>query len=782
MDLVIIEGAGKKETIEKYLGTGYRVFATKGHVRDLPVRTLAVNAAKNFEPRYVIMDDKKIIVDDLIKKAKASDNIYLATDPDREGEAISWHLAHILEIPEDKKARIVFNEISKKAVQQALASPREIDINLVNAQQARRVLDRLVGYKLSPVLCKKIQKNLSAGRVQSVTLKLVVDREREIRNFNPEEYWTLTATLYKGNEKTLLFKAALIQKDGKKIKVTSKAQMDQVLAGIENAVYTVASVKKSVTKVHAPAPFITSTMQQDALNKLGLSLKSTQSAAQELYEGVNLGDEGKTALVTYIRTDSTRVSPDAIAAAREYITKKYGVKYVPEKPNYYASKKGAQDAHEAIRPIAPERTPESVKPYLSPANYKLYKLIYERFLASQMSEAQYNTVAVDIAANNYTFRANGRTVLFDGYTAVYNTHIEENKDGDGEEGNNAKIPPLDEGDRLNLEKLLPEQKFTKPPPRYTEASLVKAMEDKGIGRPATYTPTVATLFARGYLEKDGKALIPKELGFQVTDMLVKYFEDIMDVQFTADMETKLDSIEDGGKIWQNVIGEFYNGFEEKIAAAMGDSFSLKPPDEMTDIICDKCGGRMVIKTGRFGRFISCPNYPKCKNIKNIDDQGNIVEKKEKPPAEPSGVKCDKCGADMVVKEGRYGKFLSCSAYPKCKSIKKLENDAKAAEKGAEAGAGTDIDIKCDKCGKPMVQKQGRYGKFLSCSGYPECKNIKNIGRDGKITESKPKEPPVVTDVDCDKCGAKMVIKTGPKGKFLACPNYPKCRNAKPYKE
>ncbi len=778
MNLVIIEGAGKKETIEKYLGTGYKVFATKGHVRDLPVHSLAVNVGNNFEPRYVIMEDKKAIVDDLIKKAKAADQVFLATDPDREGEAISWHLAHILDIPENKKVRIEFNEISKKAVMSALSAPREIDINLVNAQQARRVLDRLVGYKLSPVLCKKIQKNLSAGRVQSVTLKLVVDREREILNFKPEEYWTLTAHLYKDGQKSLLFKAVLTHKDGKKIKVTSKAQMDAVLKDIENAVYTVSSIKKSVTKFHAPAPFITSTMQQDALNKLGMSLKMTQSAAQELYEGVALGSEGKTALVTYIRTDSVRVSPDAIAAAREYIAGRYGEKYIPEKPNYYTSKKSAQDAHEAIRPIAVERTPDSVKQFLTPANYKLYKLIYERFLASQMSEALYNTVAVDIAANNCTFRANGRTVLFEGFTAVYNSHVEESNK-DGADGDNAKIPPLAEGEKVNLEKLNPEQKFTKPPARYTEASLVKAMEDKGIGRPATYTPTVAILFSRSYIEKDGKALKPTELGFQVTDMLVKYFKDVMNIQFTAEMEEKLDNIEEGGKIWQNVIADFYNGFEEKIAFAMGDSFSLKPADEETDIICDKCGGPMVIKTGKFGRFVSCKNYPKCKNIKNIDEKGNVVEKSEKPAGEPSGLKCEKCGADMVMKDGKFGKFLSCSAYPKCKNIKNVDKDGNVLEKGQRAEPEVS-DKTCDKCGKPMVVKQGRFGKFLSCSGYPDCKNILNIARDGSISAPKPKEPAVETDVVCEKCGARMVVKTGVKGKFLACPGYPKCKNAKPY--
>jgi len=716
MKLVIIEGAGKKETIEKYLGQGYRVFATKGHIRDLPQKTLGVNVYDNFAPRYEILPDKKDVVDDLCGKAKKAEAVLLATDPDREGEAISWHLSNILKLKDGEPCRIVFNEISKNAVQNALANPRAVDMNLVNAQQARRVLDRLVGYKLSPLLCKKIAGNLSGGRVQSVTLKLVTDREREILNFKPEEYWTLTALLNKpyGPEKDVVFKASLIFKDGKKIKVTSAAEMDAVLDGLKGAEYTVASVKKTIAKSHAPAPFITSTMQQDALNKLGFSLKQTQSVAQELYEGVSLGGEGKTALVTYIRTDSARVSPDAQNAARDFIREKFGTRYVPAKPNIYASKKGAQDAHEAIRPISVERTPESVKALVGAPQYRLYKLIYDRFLASQMADAEYGVLTVDVGAAAYAFRASGRTLLFEGYTAAY-TAYNAPKDND-DEPENARIPDLSEGETLHLNKLDPQQKFTKPPPRYSEATLIKIMEEKGIGRPATFTPTVATLFARKYIEKDGKVIKPTELAFAVTDLLVKYFSDIMDIGFTAAMEDGLDEIGDGGKVWQNVVGEFYTGFEKELKNAMGDDYTMKKPDEVSKVKCEKCGALMLIKEGRYGKFLACSSFPDCRNIKNMDADGNV---KEIVKPEPSNVKCEKCGAQMLIKQGKYGKFLSCSKYPKCKHMARLNGDGSVAEKASEAPPPA-----CPECGKPMVKRRSKKGSFFfGCSGYPECKAI-----------------------------------------------------------
>ena len=731
MKLVVIEGAGKVKTVEKYLGKGYKVFATKGHVRDLPQKTLAVNVKKDFEPKYEIMPDKTETVKELKNLASKADAIYLATDPDREGEAISWHIANILGLSPEQPVRAEFNEISEKAVKNGLAHPRKINLNLVDAQQARRVLDRLVGYKLSPVLCKKIRNNLSAGRVQSVTLRLIVEREREIRNFKPEEYWTFFSNLK--NSDHFEMRASLEKKNNKKYKIANKDELDKVLSDLKGESYVVGKVVKKVAKSHAPAPFITSSMQQDALNKLGMNLKQTSAAAQALYEGVNIGGE-HIALITYIRTDSTRVSPDAQKAAREFIAKKFGEKFVPAKPNIYASKKSAQDAHEAIRPITLDRTPESLKGTLSPENYKLYKLIYERFLASQMSDAEYNTVNAEINAGNYTFKVSGKTPLFAGYTAVYSNYQEEKDDEMG-----VKLPVLTEGEQLAFVSHTYEQKFTTPPARYTEASLVKTMEEKGIGRPATYTPTVALLFSREYIVKEGKVIVPTQLGEEVTDMLVKYFSDIMDVGFTANMESKLDDIEDGGKIWQKVVGEYYNGLEDKIAAAMGDSFSLKAADEVSDVICENCGSRMVYKNGKFGRFLACPNFPKCRNTKALDENGNVVDKENPKQPEQTGVICDKCGSPMVLRHGKFGDFLACSAYPKCKNIKNIQTNEDYG--------------KCPDCGKPLKRIISGKGAFYGCTGYPDC----------KFTSLYP-----VSDKKCPDCGGYMV-KRSYKGKnYLVC--------------
>ncbi|MBD5132252.1 MAG: type I DNA topoisomerase [Clostridiales bacterium] len=738
MKLVIIEGYGKLETVQKYLGSDYKVFATGGHVRDLPKKRLAVDVEHDFEPTYVVMDDKKSVVDSLKKVASSAETVLLATDPDREGEAISWHIATLLHIPPEVPARIEFNEISKNAIQAALKTPRTIDRNLVDAQQARRVLDRLVGYKLSPVLCKKIQGNLSAGRVQSVTLRLVVDREREIQAFVPEEYWNFFSHLKTDGGESI--KAAFVGKNGDKVKLTNEAEVKSLISDLDGKDYVVSNVKKSITKAHPYAPFITSTMQQDALNKLGMSLRQTSSAAQTLYEGVELPGEGKVALITYIRTDSTRVSTAAINAARDYIGQKYGEQYLPEKPNYYASKKSAQDAHEAIRPISLERTPESVKPYLNKNIYMLYNLIYKRFLASQMSDATYNSVSVDISAGDYDFRISGRTPVFDGFTKVYAVAEKNDEEGKGKDEKTVRVPELNVGDKLNFVKYEYEQKFTKPPARYTEASLVKAMEEKGIGRPATYTPTVTLLFSRKYIEKTGKAIAPTELGCKVTDMLVKYFTEIMDVGFTANMESSLDGIEDGGVKWQNVVAGFYDGFEDKIHAALGDDYTLKVPDEQTDFVCEKCGAKMVIKTGRFGKFLACPNYPRCKNTKNLDENGEIIEPKA---PEVSDVVCDKCGAKMVVKTGRYGKFLACPNYPKCKNIVNLD-DGKKDETPLPP---------CPKCGKPLKKITMRNSTFYGCTGYPEC----DFTSSDKPTEHK-----------CPECGAFLVQKTGKNGDYLKC--------------
>lgn len=679
MKLVVIEGPGKRDTLKKYLGPEYEVLATKGHIRDLPSKGFAVDINNNFEPHYEEMPDKKDIISDLKKKASKAEKVYLATDPDREGEAISWHIAHILGMKPDEKCRIKYNEISKKAVQEALNHPDVINQQMVDAQQARRILDRLVGYKLSPIICKAIKPNLSAGRVQSIALKLVVDREKEIRDFKPEEYWTITAEFLKNKQ---MFKASLTSYNSKKIKPKNKEEVDKILADLNNATYKIASIKKSKTKSNPLPPFTTSTMQQDALNKLGMNLKKTSQCAQNLYEGVEIAGEGKVALITYIRTDSTRVADDAMAAARNFVANKYGSNFIPVKPNVYASKKNAQDAHEAIRPINIERTPESVKASLNPDNYKLYKLIYERFLASQMAPAIYDSVAVDVDANSYTFHATGRTVDFEGYTIIYKAY------SDSEEEKEGKIPKLEEGEIVDLNALKSEQKFTKPPARYTEASLVKAMEEKGIGRPATYAPTITILATRGYTEKEGKSLKPTELGETVSDYLDKYFKGVINVKFTANMENRLDDIAEKGEKWQDVVGSFWNGFKNLLLNADKRSVGFKKPAVETEEICEKCGGKMVIREGKYGKFLGCSNFPKCKNVKSLE-----------PEPKPVGV-CPECGKPVVARKSKRGKiFYSCTGYPDCKF---MSWDIPTEEK-------------CPKCNHFLYKK----GENYKCSN-PEC--------------------------------------------------------------
>ncbi len=801
MKLVVIEGPGKRATIKKYLGQDYEVFATKGHVRDLPIHGFGVDISHNFAPKYEILPDKQDVVNSLTSIASKADSILLATDPDREGEAISWHVANVLNLNPQDNIRIEFNEISKNAVQKAINQPRAIDSNLVDAQQARRILDRIVGYRLSPILCRKIQPNLSAGRVQSVTLKLVVDREREILNFKPEEWWAINAILNKFGKSAESFKATLLNKGDKKFKITSVEQKDAFLEDINGQEWRVENIKKSVTKSHPPAPYITSSMQQDALNKAGLNLKRTTMAAQNLYEGVELQGKGKTALITYIRTDSVRVSPEAQQMAKDYIINKYGAKYYPESPNIYKSKKSAQDAHEAIRPIYIDITPESVKSSLPEDQYKLYKLIYERFLASQMSSATYDSVSVDILVKDYTFRSSGRTPIFDGFTRLYQEYVPKDKDKD-DENNQVNIPPLVKGEIVELQDIKTEQKFTKPSPRYTEASLVKTMEEKGIGRPATYTPTISVLFNRKYVENEGKFIRPTELGCAVTDLLVEHFPDVMDIGFTADMENNLDEIADGNKDWHTVLAQFYEGFKKQMEEA-GES--LRSPVENTDEICEKCGSHMVIKTGKYGRFMSCSNYPKCKNIKNLKNENgaeteDVVDENcpdcgsklvvrvgkfgkflacsnypacmfkknfgDNPEIKQTDILCDKCGHSMVERAGKFGKFLACSNYPNCKNIMNIGADGKVIEKSH--GADSAIEL-CPQCSSPLVIKTGKFGKFVACSNYPSCNYIKNNKRDTPITK---------TDMLCDKCGHNMVERTGKFGKFLACSNYPECKNIK----
>ena len=720
MDLIIVESPSKAKTISKYLKGKYKVDASGGHVRDLPEKRLGVDIDKNFEPTYVINADKKQVIKRLADEAAKADNVYLATDPDREGEAISWHLKNVLKL-KDGKYRIEFNEISPTAVANALKNPREIDYNLVDAQQARRVLDRLVGYKLSPLLCKRIQSGLSAGRVQSVALRLIVDREREIQAFVPEEYWNLTAELQDKSKSYAPFKALLSEKNGKKYKPKSAEENEEVRARLEENPYIVSEIKRADARSHAPAPFTTSTLQQDASNKFGMTSPEVMLVAQHLYEGVDTEQEGHIALVTYIRTDSVRVSAEAQEKARAFIAEKFGKEYIPEKPNFYKSKKDAQDAHECIRPIDMNRTPESLKNTLDKKHYNVYKLIYERFTASQMSEAVYNSVQMKIRNGEYGFKASGRTLKFAGFTAVYQDVKKED-----EEGENAKLlPDLKEGEELDLVKLTSEQKFTKPPQRYTDASLVKAMEEKGIGRPSTYASIISVLTKRKYVSKDGKFMVPTEVAFKITDLLMKYFTDIMDVGFTAKMEDKLDNIEDGGTDWHTIIADFYPPFAEKLIFAANDG------DEMTDILCEKCGHPMIRKSGRYGKFLACSNYPQCSNIKS---EGMEV----------SATLCPKCGANMVVKSGKFGKFLACPNYPECNAI--LPFDSEVSKE------------KCPKCGSFMIYRKGKYGKYLSC---PKC------GTNQPITE---------TAGTCPVCGAPTRRMKSKAGKiFYSCSAYPKCK-------
>jgi len=686
--LVIIEAPAKRETLKKYLGDGYEVFATKGHIRDLPANSFAIDMKNNYDPKYEIMPDKKDLIRELKSKANKAEQIYLATDPDREGEAIAWHIANILEIPFDRKCRIEYHEISKNAVQKAIEEPRSIDLKLVDAQQARRVLDRIVGYKLSPILCKKIKPRLSAGRVQSVALKLVVDREKEIENFIPEEYWTANAFFEKNSIK---FKATLTTKKGRKFVPKNKDEINVLNDEIKEKDYVVSQIKKTNTKSHAPAPFTTSSMQQDAVNKLGMSSKKITSCAQELYEGVNVAGEGKIALITYIRTDSTRVSSEAQNACRAFIKSVYGDKFVPEKPNIYTTKQNAQDAHEAIRPINMNIKPEDVKSSLTPDNYKLYKLIYERFLASQMSDALYSNVTATIDIADYGFKAVGKTQDFAGYTAVY-------REFEGDETKEiSKLPQLNEGEVLKPKELKTEQKFTKPPARYTEASIIDAMEKKGIGRPATYAATLAVLTSRAYCTKEGKSLVPTELGRNVTQYLDQFFSSVINVKFTAFMEKRLDDIAQAGEDWKGVVDSFWSGFSKLLTNSGASNVTMKDPPQETDIVCEKCGGKMLIREGKFGKFLGCANFPKCKNIMSL-------QKEEQPKLIG---KCPECGKPMTERKSKRGKvYYSCSSYPDCKYMSWYPTTGE----------------KCKICNEPMIVRNN----ITICSNN-ECATNKKEG-------------------------------------------------------
>ena len=683
--LVIVESPSKATTIKKYLGKGYTVVASMGHIIDLPKSQIAIDFENNYEPKYITIRGKGDLVKSLKKEAKNADKIYLATDPDREGEAISWHLANLLDIDKNSPCRITFNEITKKAVTASIKSPRPINEDLVDAQQARRVLDRIVGYKISPLLWKKVKKGLSAGRVQSVATKLICDRENEINAFVPQEYWSLDASLMKGKKK---FVSKFYGENDKKIELGNEKTTSEIFKKIENSKFIVKSIKETPKKKSPEPPFITSTLQQEASRKLNFTTVRTMQAAQQLYEGINIKGKGQIGLITYMRTDSLRIADDARIEAEKYIRENYGNEFYPKSARIYKTKKNAQDAHEAIRPSYVDIHPEDIKASLTSDQYKIYKLIWERFMASQMSDAVYDTVAVTINADKYQFRTNGSSIKFAGYTLVYT----ESKDEDDKK--ETKLPPLIEGEELKLDKLTCEQHFTQPPSRYTEASLIKVLEEKGIGRPSTYSPTITTIIARGYVVRSKKTLSPTELGMIVNNIMCENFKDIVDVTFTADMENNLDMVEDGKADWHKIIDNFYQPFKSTLAIAEEKIGNIEIKDEVSDVVCDKCGTMMVYKQGKYGKFLACPAFPNCRNTKTI--------------VKEIGVKCPKCNGEVIEKKSRRGKtFYGCTSFPEC--------DFTSWDKPT--------DKLCPKCQGVMYEKTGR-AKKLYCANCEEQKQSK----------------------------------------------------------
>ncbi len=679
--LVIMESPAKAKTVQKYLGQGYQVVASVGHIRDLPKTLLGVDIENGFRPRYVDIPGKSALIRQLKGMAAASDSVILATDPDREGEAISWHLMQVLGVDPKKCNRVTFNEITKTGVAQGMSAPRGLDMNMVNAQQARRILDRIVGYKISPFLWKKIRAGLSAGRVQSATVNLVVEREEAIRAFKSEEYWTIDAKL-SAVPKGKMFPAKLYSIGRNKAKLENAEQTHAVLAELDGVPFTVQAVKRGVRRLAPTPPFITSTMQQEASRKLGFAARRTMKAAQELYEGVEVKGQGAVGLITYMRTDSLRISEDARREGVEFIKSRYGAKYLPEKPRVFKTKSTAQDAHEAIRPTMPSLTPDEVKDSLTADQYKLYKLIWERFIASLMANCVQDTCQLDIAAGRCLFKASGYTVAFDGFTVLYEEGKDENEDED-----NAALPPLGEGDALTVRKLDANQHFTQPPARYTEATLIKTMEENGIGRPSTFATTVSTILAREYVEREGKALKPTPLGEITTGLMREKFPEVVDVEFTANMEQELDEVETGKNDWVSTLDAFYQGFAKTLTAAEKElnGEKIKVPDVESDVVCDRCGRKMVVKSGRYGKFLACPGYPDCKNTKRI--------------VEETGALCPRCGGMIVAKRsGRGRKFYGCSNYPKCDFVVWNEPSAEA----------------CPRCGRTLFKKKGKNGETLYC--------------------------------------------------------------------
>jgi DNA topoisomerase I len=786
-NLVIVESPAKAKTINKYLGSDYRVMASIGHIKDLPSKGLGVDVEHDFEPTYEVIPDtkkrnNKKIVSDLKRAAKEADAIYLAADPDREGEAICQHLAEeiVPKRPKKPSYRVMFNEITKRAVQDAFKEPKAIDANLVDAQQARRVLDRLVGYKVSPLLCKTIGGRLSAGRVQSVALRMVVEREREIEQFVKTEYWTITANLsaklppafdarlYKIGEQTV--KTGGFDQDLKKneILIGTEEQAAGIVAEAKEQSYQVAEVTTKERKRNPVPPFITSKLQQEASRKLGFAVKKTMMLAQKLYEGVELGAEGAVGLITYMRTDSTRVSDAALNEVRSFVQEQYGQNYLPEKANYYRSKKGAQDAHEAIRPTDVARTPDSLARFLNKEELKLYRLIWQRFVASQMMPALFDQTTIDINAGRFIFRATGSVLKFDGFLKVYQEGRDEKTDEDEEA--ERSLPLVEKGEALKLNAITPEQHFTEPPPRYTEATLVKALEEKGIGRPSTYAAIMTTILDREYVEKHEARFHPTALGTTVNDLLVASFNDLFNETYTARMEQELDEIEEGKLKWTQALHEFYGKFAKDLKTAEHEMRAAKQQAIPTSEICENCGSPMVIKFGRFGQFLACSNYPECRTTREVakpssadtdatntaqSSSANAQQADGASGAEEEAETCELCGKPMALKRGRFGQFLGCTGYPDCRNIRKI------ARSGAVAPAPVPLDETCPVDGAQLVLRHGRFGQFVSCSNYPKCSYIKRE----------------TTGVACPRPGCKgeIVVKKSKRGKaFYGCSEYPKC--------
>jgi DNA topoisomerase I len=785
-NLVVVESPAKAKTIGKYLGPDYRVMASIGHIKDLPSKGLGVDVENNFEPTYEVIPDTKKrnnrkVVSELKAAAKQAEAIYLAADPDREGEAICQHLAEEIVPKRPKKPtfRVMFNEITKRAVQDAFKEPKQVDANLVDAQQARRVLDRLVGYKVSPLLCRTVGGRLSAGRVQSVALRMVVEREREIENFVKTEYWTVTANLsaklppafdarlLRVGEQTV--KTSNFDQDVRKseILISNEGQAREIVAEAEGQSYVVADVATKERRRNPVPPFITSKLQQEASRKLSFPVKKTMMVAQKLYEGVELGAEGAVGLITYMRTDSTRVSDAALNEVRGFIGSQFGAAYLPEKPVFYRSKKDAQDAHEAVRPTDVSRTPESVERYLSRDEFRLYKLIWQRFVASQMTAAVYDQTTIDIEAGRFLFRATGSVLKFDGFLKVYEEGRDE-KAADEDEEAARKLPLVAKGDALRLNSISPEQHFTEPPPRYTEATLVKALEEKGIGRPSTYAAIMTTIQDREYVERVEGRFHPTGLGTTVNDLLVASFDDLFNESYTARMEQELDEIEEGKLKWTEALREFYEKFAKDLKDAERQMRAAKQQAIPTDENCENCGSQMVIKFGRFGQFLACSNYPECRTTREIAKPAAAaaVEGDGKAAAAAGATaadtaegeqaeECELCGKPMALKRGRFGQFLGCTGYPDCRNIRKI------SKSGQVAAAPVPLDEKCPEDGAHLVRRQGRFGEFVSCSNYPTCKYIKRE----------------TTGVACPKpgCRGEIVVKKSKRGKaFYGCSEYPKC--------